>query len=196
MNNFMLDLETLSLKPTAAIMQIAVVQFDLNLGMIMPDSFLENVTVQSCLMHGMTVDQDTSDWWRHKTSDSAREQVMNRRALPLDEVLTHLDSWLGSKMAVVNDDPSTFQPLRVWAQGVAYDMPVMDNAYRAVGRTAPWPHRATRDSRTVIQLAADLGYEQTPRRDVSQSHTALGDCIDQIVNLHGAYQWLLKYKSS
>ncbi len=61
MKDLMLDIETLDVKTTAVITQLGACYFDRYTGKI-GRTFLQNISVGSCLMYGLTVDEQTINW--------------------------------------------------------------------------------------------------------------------------------------
>ena len=172
MIHHMLDLETLSTAPNAAIIQIGVVRFDPE-GQGVTDTFERTVSLDSCLEVDLKVDGATFEWWLRQ-SDAARAAV-TADPQPLPWVLRDLTTWLGEKPDNV-----------IWSHGASFDAPVLASAYRACGYREPWDHRLVRDTRTLFWLAESWGWKK-PEHDTA--HTALADAVAQAADVQSAFAY-------
>lgn len=165
----MIDLETLGLGPTAAIMQIGAALFETQVNRrvvsTVDDGFEVNVSVASALIHGRAhADQGTIEWWRKRPASNLSYVTSNGRPLP--EALDQLAAWLKANNVE-----------RVWGHGAAFDIAILEHAYRAVGMEVPWSHRDVRDTRTVFWLAEQKGWKRPNTGE--PVHTGLMDALAQ-----------------
>lgn len=177
MIHHMLDLETLSTAPNAAILQIGFARFD-PLGTGVTDTFERTVSLDSCLQVGLKIDGDTFAWWLSQ-SEAARRSVITD-SQPLARVLTDLNVWLGYLNLEIPENV-------IWSHGAAFDVPILASAYRAYGYKEPWDHRLVRDTRTLFWLVAQRGWEKSKHET---AHTALADAVAQVADVQSAYRWL------
>lgn len=138
--DLMLDLETLGLSPGCAILEIALVRFDAEPELV----FRRQVSAASCVRAGLRMEAETVEWWM-KQPDASRLRWSADSAVPLREAL-------GSLCACV-DPLSLRRAIRLWANGAAFDVPILEAAYRACGMPAPWNYREVRDMRTLMDIA-------------------------------------------
>lgn len=75
MTDIMIDLETLSLHPEAAVISIAAVQFDRKTGKV-GTAFEVGVDLLPQMLNGSKVDQSTLDWWTAQGTDAKHNLVM------------------------------------------------------------------------------------------------------------------------
>jgi hypothetical protein len=62
----------------------------------------------------------------------------------------------------------------IWAQGPVFDIVILENLYRQLGKPAPWNYWQIRDSRTLLSTYGD------PRdKNSAGLHNALADCVSQ-----------------
>lgn len=174
MNHVMLDLETFGLGPTAAIVQIGAVAFDPYSNRLGP-GFELVVSLQSSVLAGCTVDPLTAEWWRGQALEA--KKAICRDPMDLAQALGELASWWASLGPVEG----------VWAHGAAFDVPVLEHAYKRVGREVPWSYKAVRDTRTVFWLAELQGWR---RVEHPVAHTALADAQAQAADVQSALEWL------
>jgi hypothetical protein len=102
-------------------------------------------------------------------SDAAR-QVFSETGLPLATALQALATsfdWSDTK---------------VWCNGLSFDIPILDTAYRTCKLATPWAYYNTRDYRTVVK-SLDKGVLQSLRVEPTIKHNALADAEAQVLTL-------------
>jgi len=160
----MIDIESLSTAQDAAILQIAVVQFEpVFAGKVLVDDAF-NIGVKLDGQLGAHVDGNTLGWWLMQ-GQRARKNIadMQTNGKPLAEALQLLGSWWRTR-----------RPQMVWAHGVVFDIGCLSHAYARVGQEAPWSYREVLDTRTLYWHTTHerRSYAATP-------HDALSDVIAQ-----------------
>ncbi len=148
MKHLMIDLETMGNTSTAAIVAIGMCPFEADR---VGDPAMFIVDLQESLDLGMTVSASTIMWWLGQ-SDAARSEI-TRIPHPLTEVLK-----------VICDCDAKYY----WGHGT-FDIPILANAYRAVGMPLPWHYRNTRDLRTLWHMA---GFSHDERHKPEIEHHA------------------------
>lgn len=166
----MIDLETYSTESNAVIRSIAAVLFNMKGEKeILVDT---GIDVESCLMAGLVVDQDTINFWRKQPID-VKLKLQQKESMPLIAMLTIL--------RVIAQQTCT--ELFVWGHGSNFDIVILDNAYKAIGQMPWWKYSNVRDTRTLFDIA-DYKY-------VSKGgHDALEDADSQIEAVCEAYRKL------
>lgn len=174
----MLDLETMSTRPDAAIVAIGACVFD-------PYSFARpialfdaGVHLQSSVDAGLHVDPATILWWLQQ-NDTARQKTFARGAADLAAVLQGFESWLDGHVSCPGSSPKR---LIVWGNGATFDNVIIRSAYRAVGMRPRWSFRDDRCYRTVSALVPDQGFER-----VGELHNAVDDAVSQAIYLQKVY---------
>lgn len=171
----MIDLETLGIRQDAPIVSIGAAMFDPATGAV-GKTFYERVE----WVHDQKdrpLDRGTVEWWL-KQEKAAQDELTNREgAIKLGLALHRLDTFIP-------------KDARVWANGVNFDIVILDDAYQnQCGRMPPWGFRAPRDCRTLRWLAEPfLDFKQFV--PVGTAHNALDDCIFQIKWTSAAFQVL------
>lgn len=161
----MLDLETMGLAPGCAILSIGAVAFSTS-DEVTGGTFKRNVTLQSCLDAGLWVDPETEAWWARQ-SEAARAALLDPEPVELASALEDFDHWY---------EHSQFE--RIWSHGAAADVVWLAAAYRALGAKEPWNYRASRDTRTVLELFPDR-----QRTKPNIEHCALEDSAAQALDV-------------
>lgn len=165
MNNVMIDLETLGTAANSVILSVGAVRFTAD---GLSDEFYVDVSIDSCLDQGLKIEGRTLAWWMGQ-SDEARS-VFGRTGLALPVALAALSSsfdWEGTK---------------VWCNGLNFDLPILDTAYRACGMGVPWAYYNARDYRTVkYELPKETFRSLEVKPTVA--HNALEDAKAQALTL-------------
>jgi len=159
-SHVMLDCETLGTDPEQrpVVLSVAAVSFEAGRGV---DRELHvSVDADSCQAHGLSVDEETLDWWGEQ-SRAARRVLDSGRPLPV--ALETLSGFLAS----VEYDG-------LWACGPSFDHAILAAAYRSLDRDPPWDHWAERDVRTLRALPC---WVECEHRGVK--HDALDDAKQQ-----------------
>ena len=171
MNNIMIDIETLDNVPGCAILQIGAVRFDEETGALANESFIVNVSLNSCLDAGLTVNESTFKWWMHQ-DDNARKMLFSPLPMKLGSALNELAKYIN------RDD-------YIWCHA-NFDMPCLDVAFRKAGVNPPWKYSNVRDLRTYF--ATRRFDPKTDQKDDPNlvRHNAIGDCLWQIAGIQAA----------
>ena len=159
----MIDLETLGVSPTSTILTLGAVKFD-PYSLEEPHSpmyFRINVDEQTAL--GRTIDNSTLEWWGDQDAAIFEEAMSEEDRIPLSDVVAQLNKFL------VGVD-------KIWAQGVVFDIGMLENLYRQLGHPVPWNFWQIRDSRTIM----DLG-DSSAKTGNKDAHNALADAFSQAV---------------
>lgn len=163
----MIDLETMGLRPTSAILSIGIVLFDQT---SIIDKFYTPVSLKSCLEFGLTTDKSTEDWWA-KQSDVARKAWDTADAPALDVAMSMMAQWMRSHGGYKQTCP--------WSNGADFDLVLLANACRAIEAETPWPfynHHCFRTMKNVFLVE--------PSARVGTYHNALDDAVTQTNHLH------------
>lgn len=171
MMDVMLDIETLSTRPWSVILTLGAVKFDpwaddvdQTKGLyIRPD-------VNEQLSMDRHVQEETVAWWGTQPEDVREEALGENDRTSISEMLDQLNRFL---VGVDN----------IWAQGPAFDIVILEDLYRQVGRPTPWQFWQIRDSRTLFGVHGD------PRdKDRKSAHNALVDCYYQAIGVQEVYK--------
>jgi len=172
--DIMIDLETLDVLPTASILTIGAVRFDPfgdDVNDPDCDKFYVKVNLDSCDRYGCTVSQDTVEWWS-KQSQAAQDEAFSADGrIPIESAMDQLYKFCwGGK--------------RVWSHGAGFDVIILENLFRKVGKAIPWSFWEVRDTRTLF----DLGIN--PNRPPVLKHHALEDAWNQAVGVQNVFKTL------
>ena len=174
--DIMIDLETLDVLPTATVLTIGAVKFDLN-GDELDDSTCEKyyakVDIDSCDRLGLTVSSATVDWWSNQSAEAQEEAFSSEGRVDIREAMEGLYKFCwGAK--------------RVWSHGAGFDVIICETIFEKLQKQIPWKFWEVRDTRTLYDLGID------PERPPILKHHALEDAWSQAV---GVQNILRKLKS-
>jgi len=177
----MIDLETLGRRPDAIITQIGALFFSPeNNPREYGEQFIASVDVGS--QKGRTVTTDTIQFWLAQPHDASAHIVdVEDTNLPLISVLREFRSFLTMN---TQEDEKLF----VWANGAAFDFPIIDNAFEYCDMKTPWEYHQVNDLRTLRNLVYPKRCHEKYRTDAANGkglmkHDALNDCIQQVAML-------------
>lgn len=169
MFNVMLDLETWSTQPNAAIRSIGACVFDAD---GVGDRFYRNI-FNSCGLH---VDENTVAWW-HAQSQEAKDALMIDQR-DLLETLIEFTAFL----------PEPHNQVLIWGNGSDFDNVILANAFNHLGLKLPWKYYNNRCYRTVKNLFPIVSTERKGTK-----HNALDDAVFQAEHLIGIQSKLLEH---
>lgn len=169
--DIMIDLETLSLKPNAAIIDIGAVCSNGKFSAKINPSAYETETQ-------FNVDYNTVEW--HRTKNSLNWGVyITYPDRDLLGALGELSDWI----TMMGGTPV------IWANGTSFDIPILEHAYRVYGMEIPWKYYNVRDYRTLREMYKWL-VDTVPAN--ANKHVALDDAAHQYDVLKTIFKYLGK----
>jgi len=162
----MLDIETLGTAPSSAIVSIGAVRFSWKDGAV-SDKFYINVDAADCVRLGLKIDPDTIQWW--STQPKEARQAWMKDPVSVHEALSTFNEWFGKGKP------------EVWCNGMNFDFPLLETAFRAVELKSPWQYYLLNDMRTIVNMFNARDKYRVWRQNDAESvyHNALDDCIAQ-----------------
>jgi hypothetical protein len=177
----MLDLETMSTRGDAAIVEIGAIAFDPETGEEVTSGREESFVTARFRAYVSVfdghVDPRTVAWWLQQKAALALGEGMASGDC-LVEALQSFQGWF----AALGDVSA------VWSHGATFDTPILALAFERHGMRAPWHYRTPRDTRTLYDLAP--GGMPDVEKDPTREHGALYDCEVQIKQVVGALKAL------
>ena len=168
MRDCMIDIETAGTNKDACILTVGAQIFD-PFGQGYPtDSYYARIDIDS--QPERSIDQSTIDWWSQQGLASLEEAFGGADRKPLQQVLTELSKFI-------------FHCDHIWANGITFDMNILEDAYKSYKIALPWKYYRVRDARTIYALHPEL--EKLPA-----SHNSLEDCQRQILLLQKTIRFL------
>jgi len=163
--DIMVDIETLSSAPDAAIVAIGAVTF--NDGSIPAKDFVRQtftmaIHARSAQITGGRISGDTVAWWLQQP-EAARMALFDDPQT-MTEALAGFSQWVKGQ----GEAP------RLWGNGASFDNVALRSAYDRAMMDTPWEFRADRCYRTLKALRPDIPFEPH-----GTHHNALDDAFAQ-----------------
>ena len=183
----MVDIETLSTQPDAAIITIGAVMFDPR-GEDSEESLREHstlfgpITFESNEQEGRHISASTIAWWL-KQAPEAQAGLFDGDQVPLRAALEKFRQWVN------NAKPAA---TRLWCKDPDFDAVILSDAFRKLGLFWPFKFWETRSVRTCMELAYPPGglRGDFPQIGVGVAHNAVDDSIRQALSIQHAFKIL------
>lgn len=169
--HFHIDIETLDTRPTSVILSIGVVEIDFASGRITREMHV-NIDPDDCEFYGLTTDQETIDWWAEQSKEAKARTFNKKTAVELKTALLQLNEFVGTDGKEVS------------ANGITFDISILENAYAATGVPVPWDYQEVMDTRTLRNWFTEIGRGEPP----AAQHDALVDATWQGEHLIRMYE--------
>jgi len=177
----MIDIETLSTDTHAVILSIGVVKFNPKKSGVISQLELRPTVDDQTEKYNRHICEDTLKWWGAQPIEVQEAGLSDRDRMPLKdcmEVLYHY-CW--------NTD-------RVWANGSAFDITILETAFKQTltdrPNPIPWQYYNVRDTRTIYEVA---GVKLKDKKyGTRTTHNAVEDAIHQVIVLQDAYKKFIK----
>lgn len=165
MHDVMIDLETMSTQPDAAIVAIGAVFFDAASQQLGAE-FYRVVSLDSAHRMGGHIEPGTVLWWMRQ-EEPARTAITGAVGTHINQALMDLSAWL-------SEHGGTPDKLHPWGNGAGFDLPILRTAYARASMPLPWMHWRERCYRTV-----KAQHPRVPLLREGTHHQALDDARDQ-----------------
>lgn len=180
MEDVMIDLETLGTTPGCVVLSIGAVAFDHISGKLGEELYVV-VSTESCVDHGLHIDQGTVDWWEGQSKE-ARQVLTEAKSggLPLNEAMAKLTKYL---------EGIGIKQVRIWGNGADFDNSILSYSYHAVDQQVPWVPWNSRCYRTLKNLVKGprLEREGTYHNALDDAKTQANHAIQLLQALRGCH---------
>ena len=168
--HLMIDMETMAVSPNAVILSLGAVHFDPYSSDIMDEIYFK-IDLDDQDKLGREIDPNTLDWWSKQDPEIMEEAFSQTGRLPLATAIDQFHKFAWGCSAF-------------WSHGATFDLVIIENIYRQLGRPLPWQYWQLRDTRTLFDLGQD------PEMPKDAKHDALADAIRQAVGVQNIYRKL------
>jgi hypothetical protein len=171
-NALMVDLETLAVSPRAVVLSLGAVHFDPRGSGIQKELYFKiDLDEQDQLKR--EIDPNTIDWWAKQDPRIMEEAFSAEGRISLTDAVDqfHKFAWGCDSF---------------WSHGSAFDLVIIEDIYRQLNRSIPWPYWKMRDTRTLF----DLGFD--PKMPQESKHDALADAKRQAIGVQNVFKELMK----
>lgn len=173
-SGIMIDIETLGTAVDSVILSIGAVEFNTKGKMV--KEFEVKIDIQDNLDVGRVINGDTVLWWMKQSDDARKELWTGERERLVDALSMLTGAFQWEKKAV-------------WANGVTFDIGILEHAFRGFGAKAPWAYWEVSDYRTIKNLVPREIYKEAKENPVV-AHSALADARAQATTLVRMLSWL------
>ena len=175
--DLMIDLETMGLPPSGALVSIGACLFDVKTRQIGP-TFHRAVNLATSVRAGMVMDPGTVVWWLGQ-NDKARQSI-TWTTYDINEALADFRAFI--------EQHSSVDVVRPWGNGAAFDLTVLNTAYKCIGQQAPWKFWNERCFRSVKAMYPAVEYNVDEKGE--GAHNALEDAKFQAQHLFKIADWV------
>lgn len=175
----MIDIETLGTGPDAVILSIGATEFTLEQGVDYTEEYYPLTLykrIKANSQPNRKIDADTVDWWMRQSSEAQKALYDGEQCtleIGLKALGIFLDHW---------DNPI------VWANGVAFDIAILDHAYRQLGMKSPWRYSNVSCMRTLRNLVPSWVADSV--HPIGDAHNAINDAQWQANYVAAALKYL------
>ena len=166
----MVDLETMAVSPNAVVLTLGTVHFN-PYGDGYSDKLYMRISIDDQDTLNREVDPNTLDWWAKQDAKIMEEAFSPDDRVPLAEAIDRFHKFAWGCDAF-------------WSHGSVFDIVILENIYRQLGKPVPWQFWQIRDTRTLF----DLGWD--PDMPKGGLHDALQDAIRQAAGVQNIYSKL------
>ena len=181
-NHVMLDIETMSRLPDAAVVAVGAVAFNPyqldppTEAHLREHSFFVTISLESNEAAGRRIDANTVTWWLKQSKD-AQAGLFADPHTNLRHALVQFRLW------VQNLQP---RPTHLWANDPDFDAVILRSAFDQLGEAWPFQYWQTRSVRTIKELA--YPEDDAPDIKIGVHHNAVDDAIKQALLVWHAHQ--------
>lgn len=163
----MVDIETMGTAVGSAIISIGAVCIE---GGVTTHEFYRKISLKSCVRIGLTIDPATVMWWMQR-SEEARKEFFSGDEMEVFQAFVEFEEWFKN---YGDEDAEDI----IWGNGSDFDMVLMADVYRRMGRKTPWKYYNARCYRTLKCLFPEINMDRK-----GTHHNALDDARDQANHL-------------
>lgn len=171
--HIMVDIETLSTKPNAAVLSIALVEFDPTNGEVLDKMKVALSTYEQDNRH---VDPNTVRWWvnQAKTNIQAVEASFTDDTVNLGDAIRMVKNFVTDKVFLSSGHRKN---VNVWSCDPDFDLVILDNLFEELGFASPFYFFEHRSVRTMRMLGKMI-FEDEFKHEAT--HDPYDDCVRQI----------------
>jgi len=165
--HMMLDMETMAVSPNAVVLSLGAVHFN-PYGNGYGDKIYFKIDLDDQDKLNREIDPNTLEWWGKQDPAIMEEAFSEEGRIPLVDAMDQFHKFARGCSAF-------------WSHGATFDLVIIENIYRQLGKNLPWQYWQLRDTRTLF----DLGFN--PDMPQGSKHDALQDAIRQSVGVQNIY---------
>ena len=165
--HLMIDMETMAVSPNAVVLSLGAVHFN-PYGNGYGDKIYFKIDLDDQDKLNREIDPKTLEWWSKQDPAIMEEAFSEEGRISLVDAMDQFHKFAWGCSAF-------------WSHGATFDLVIIENIYRQLGKNLPWQYWQLRDTRTLF----DLGFN--PDMPQGSKHDALQDAIRQSVGVQNIY---------
>lgn len=170
----MIDLETLDVTPSATVLSLGAVKFNPYTTDEPTDELYLKISVDDQDRLKRTTSDSTIEWWSKQDPKIMEEAFDQTDALTVENALNKLTKWVWGVD-------------KIWGHGYGFDLTIIEDMYRCVGKPIPYNFWQVMDSRTLFSVLKNGDPRKKMQTDL---HNALADAYYQAKSVQIAYKEL------
>ena len=187
MNQVMIDIETLSTRPDAAICAIGAAAF--SFGSDKTGTFYCEVDWQDHANRlNAHIDPNTHRWWNQQKPEARAVLDVKDSTLRICDALKLFSDWVVSIRKGNN-----LKELGIWGNDINFDLTILESAFRATNQATPWQFWESRSVRTLVWMGKQFGID--PKKTLNREgtyHNAADDAAFQVKYCRAIMEEVLK----
>lgn len=169
----MIDIETLDTRPQCTVLSLGAVKFDPFTDAEPHSELYFKISIEDQDRLGRTVSDDTIAWWAKQDAKVKEEAFDQTGAITVAEALDRVTKWIWGAD-------------KIWGHGYGFDLTIIEDMYRSLGKPIPYNFWQVLDSRTLFGMCS-----VDPRKSMQTDlHNALADAYYQAKSVQVAYKEL------
>ena len=169
----MIDIETLDTRPQCTVLSLGAVKFDPFTDAEPHSELYFKISIEDQDRLGRTVSDDTIAWWAKQDAKVKEEAFDQTGAITVAEALDRVTKWIWGAD-------------KIWGHGYGFDLTIIEDMYRSIGKPIPYNFWQVLDSRTLFNMCS-----VDPRKAMQTDlHNALADAYYQAKSVQVAYKEL------
>ena len=169
----MIDIETLDTRPQCTVLSLGAVKFDPFTDAEPHSELYFKISIEDQDRLGRTVSDDTIAWWAKQDAKVKEEAFDQTGAITVAEALDRVTKWIWGAD-------------KIWGHGYGFDLTIIEDMYRSIGKPIPYNFWQVLDSRTLFSMCS-----VDPRKSMQTDlHNALADAYYQAKSVQVAYKEL------
>jgi hypothetical protein len=165
--HLMIDMETMAVSPNAVVLSLGAVHFN-PWGSGYGEKIYFRIDLDDQDKLNREIDPKTLEWWSRQSPEIMEEAFSPDNRIPLADAMEQFRKFSWGCDAF-------------WSHGATFDLVIIENIFRQLGKPLPWNYWQLRDTRTLF----DLGFD--PDMPQGSKHDALQDAIRQAVGVQNIY---------
>lgn len=177
--DIMIDIESLSTDTDCVILEIGAVSFKRD-GIGIVDSLVLRPTIdEQTSQFNRKISNDTLQWWSNQDPSIVEEVLGDTNRISYQDCMEKLYKFCWNRNSI-------------WSNGAAFDIVVMESAWKDLNMSIPWPYYSVRDTRTLYEVAG-VSLKDKKYKTVT-THRAIQDAEHQAIVVQDAFRILNKLK--